>query len=93
MQPSKSPARSRNSPGQKKAILVPRGSFCCPGISLRRADTDASEPGMCAQVTAAIAMQLATLNTNARYLHEGLVSYAEALTATFPDELSVRTFP
>lgn len=44
---------------------------------------------ICAQVTAAIAMQLATLNTNARYLHEGLVSYAEALTATFPEELSV----
>ena len=44
---------------------------------------------MCAQVTAAIALQLATLNTNARYLHEGLSSYAEALTATFPEELSV----
>lgn len=41
------------------------------------------------QVTAAIALQLATLNTNARYLHEGLVTYAVALTQTFPPELSV----
>ncbi|EIE23028.1 PLP-dependent transferase [Coccomyxa subellipsoidea C-169] len=44
------------------------------------------------KVTAAIALQLATLNTNARYLHEGLSSYAEALTATFPEELSVAYF-
>ena len=41
------------------------------------------------QVVAAISKQLATLNTNSRYLHEGLCSYAEELTSTFPDPLSV----
>ena len=41
------------------------------------------------QVVEAISRQLATLNTNVRYLHEGLSSYAEALTATFPEPLSV----
>ena len=48
---------------------------------------------MCAQVTAAIAKQLATVNTNVRYLHDGLCNYAEALTATFPEQLSVGTAP
>ena len=42
-------------------------------------------------MTAAIAKQLATVNTNVRYLHDGLCTYAEALTATFPDPLSVST--
>lgn len=42
------------------------------------------------QVVAAITKQLATLNTNARYLHEGLCTYAEQLTSTFPEPLSVR---
>ncbi len=41
------------------------------------------------QVVAAISKQLATLNTNSRYLHEGLCSYAEELTSTFPEPLSV----
>ena len=46
-----------------------------------------AQPGV--QVVEAISRQLATLNTNVRYLHEGLSSYAEALTATFPEPLSV----
>ena len=41
------------------------------------------------QVTAAIAKQLATLNTNARYLHRGVVDFAEEVAATLPPELSV----
>lgn len=46
---------------------------------------------MCgAQVTAAVAKQMAILNTNARYLHGNLVSHAEALTASMPDPLEVR---
>lgn len=41
------------------------------------------------QVVTAISKQLATLNTNARYLHEGLCLYAEELVTTFPEPLSV----
>ena len=36
--------------------------------------------------------QLALLNTNTRYLHDIIVEYAEALTATLPDPLSVCFF-
>lgn len=39
-------------------------------------------------VLEAIGRQAATLNTHTRYLHEGILAYAEALTATFPSELS-----
>jgi 4-aminobutyrate aminotransferase-like enzyme len=39
-------------------------------------------------VLAAIARQAAILNTHTRYLHENILNYAEALTATFPSELS-----
>ncbi|MGV1792006.1 aspartate aminotransferase family protein [Rhizobium sp. A37_96] len=39
-------------------------------------------------VLEAIGRQAATLNTHTRYLHEGILAYAEALTATFPAELS-----
>ncbi|MCU9838112.1 aminotransferase class III-fold pyridoxal phosphate-dependent enzyme [Ruegeria sp. WL0004] len=35
------------------------------------------------RVVEAIAMQAATLNTHTRYLHEGILDYVEALTATF----------
>lgn len=40
-------------------------------------------------VVEAIARQAATLNTHTRYLHEGIVAYAERLTATFDRELSM----
>jgi 4-aminobutyrate aminotransferase-like enzyme len=36
--------------------------------------------------------QIATLNTNTRYLHDGLVEYAERLTATLPSKLKVCYF-
>ena len=36
--------------------------------------------------------QMAILNTNNRFLHDNLVLYAERLTATFPDALSVVFF-
>lgn len=39
-----------------------------------------------------MAQQLGTLNTNSRYLHEGLVQYSEALAATLPPPLEVRHF-
>lgn len=44
------------------------------------------------KVVAAAVDQLAVLNTNTRYLHDHLVDYAEALTATFPEPLSVVFF-
>jgi 4-aminobutyrate aminotransferase-like enzyme len=39
-------------------------------------------------VLEAIARQAETLNTHTRYLHENILDYAEALTATCPSELS-----
>ncbi|MFP3787223.1 aspartate aminotransferase family protein, partial [Burkholderia sp. SIMBA_024] len=40
----------------------------------------------------AIARQAAILNTNTRYLHDNIVSYAERLTATLPEGLTVASF-
>ena len=40
-------------------------------------------------VVEAIARQAATLNTHTRYLHEGIVRYAERLTAAFDPELTM----
>lgn len=39
------------------------------------------------KVVEAICRQAATLNTHTRYLHEGILDYVEALTATFDDPL------
>ncbi len=44
------------------------------------------------RVVEAAARQMAELNTNTRYLHDGLVEYALRLTATLPDSLSVCYF-
>ncbi len=44
------------------------------------------------KVVAAGQRQLAVLNTNTRYLHEEIVAFAEALTATLPEALSVVYF-
>ena len=44
------------------------------------------------RVVAAAQEQTAILNTNTRYLHETILSYAEALAATLPDPLSVCFF-
>jgi 4-aminobutyrate aminotransferase-like enzyme len=44
------------------------------------------------RVVEAITRQTAVLNTHTRYLHEGIVDYAEALTATFPGDLSQAMF-
>ena len=43
-------------------------------------------------VVRAIADQAAVLNTHTRYLHEGILDYAEALIATMPPELSQALF-
>ena len=44
------------------------------------------------RVVEAITKQTAILNTHTRYLHEGIVDYAETLTETFPDTLSQAMF-
>ncbi len=44
------------------------------------------------KVNAAAIRQMRVLNTNTRYLHQTLVDYAERLTATMPDPLSVCYF-
>lgn len=41
------------------------------------------------QVVKAVAKQLGTLNTNARYLHDNLVAHAELIAQTMPDPLEV----
>lgn len=43
-------------------------------------------------VVAALARQIATLNTNTRYLHETVVAYSERLTATMPAGLDTCLF-
>ena len=45
-----------------------------------------------AGVVAAAAAQMAELNTNSRFLNDRMVTYAEKLTATFPDKLNVCFF-
>jgi len=44
------------------------------------------------QVVDAIARQAATLNTHTRYLHEGILDYAERLLATMPEAVGHVTF-
>ncbi len=44
------------------------------------------------RVVAAAANQMAELNTNTRYLHDNIVTYAERLTSTLPNHLSVCFF-
>lgn len=43
-------------------------------------------------VVEALATQAAKLNTNTRYLHDNIISYAERLTATLPEGLTVSGF-
>ncbi len=44
------------------------------------------------EVVEAIATQAATLNTHTRYLHHGIIEYAEMIAATLPGDLSVCSF-
>lgn len=44
------------------------------------------------RVVAAVQRQIALLNTNTRYLHENILTYAERLTATLPASLQVCYF-
>ncbi len=44
------------------------------------------------EIVETIARQAAMLNTNTRYLHDNVIAYAEALTATLPPKLKVAAF-
>lgn len=44
------------------------------------------------EIVETIARQVAILNTNTRYLHDNVIAYAEALTATLPGRLKVAAF-
>ena len=43
-------------------------------------------------VVDALTRQIATLNTHSRYLHEGVLDYAQKLVAKFPDPLRIAMF-
>ncbi|ASP66851.1 aspartate aminotransferase family protein [Sinorhizobium meliloti] len=71
------------------------GVFLCDAAGERYLDAynNVSSVGHChPRVVEAITRQTAVLNTHTRYLHEGIVDYAEALTATFPEALSQAMF-
>ena len=44
------------------------------------------------EIVEVMARQAAQLNTNTRYLHDNIIAYAEALTATLPGKLKVAAF-
>jgi 4-aminobutyrate aminotransferase-like enzyme/Ser/Thr protein kinase RdoA (MazF antagonist) len=44
------------------------------------------------EIVETMAHQAAILNTNTRYLHDNVIAYAEALTATLPEKLKVAAF-
>ena len=45
-----------------------------------------------AEIVEAMSQQARRLNTNTRYLHDNIIAYAEALTATLPGKLKVAAF-
>ncbi len=72
---------------------VGRHLFDANGRSYLDCVNNVAHVGHChPRVVAAIAEQAAVLNTNTRYLHDNLVRYAERLTATLPESLSVCFF-
>jgi 4-aminobutyrate aminotransferase-like enzyme/Ser/Thr protein kinase RdoA (MazF antagonist) len=63
------------------------------GRSLLDAYNNVPSVGHChPRVVQALARQAATLNTNTRYLYRSVLEYADRLTATMPDDLSVCMF-
>lgn len=48
--------------------------------------------GLALQVVQAISEQLATLNTNVRYIHNSIVEFAERLVATLTTPLEVKFY-
>lgn len=68
--------------------------FCGRGLARRLSNLCSAHPvGHChPDVVQAGAEQMGTLNTNARFLHDNLVLYAQRLQATLPPALSVCYF-
>jgi 4-aminobutyrate aminotransferase-like enzyme/Ser/Thr protein kinase RdoA (MazF antagonist) len=73
-------------------IVRGTGQFLVDDMGRRYLDcvNNVAHVGHChPRVVAAGARQMAVLNTNTRYLHDALVEYAERLTSTLPEPLSV----
>jgi 4-aminobutyrate aminotransferase-like enzyme/Ser/Thr protein kinase RdoA (MazF antagonist) len=78
----------------KRPLKIVRGTgqFLVDDVGRRYLDcvNNVAHVGHChPRVVAAGARQMAVLNTNTRYLHDRLVGYAERLTSTLPEPLSV----
>lgn len=81
----------------KDKLTMVRGKGCwlidATGREYLDCVNNISHVGHChPHVVAALHKQASTLNTNTRYLHPSILNYAERLTATFPDPLSVVYF-
>lgn len=79
----------------KLKILRGEGAYLIDhtGRKLLDAVNNITHVGHChPHVVRALAGQAATLNTNSRYLSEGMLDYAERLTATLPGNLKVAYF-
>ncbi|MEP7371977.1 MAG: aminotransferase class III-fold pyridoxal phosphate-dependent enzyme [Chitinophagaceae bacterium] len=81
----------------KKNVKIVRGAlqylYDDSGNTYIDCVNNVSHVGHCHPVVVkAMQKQIATLNTNTRYLHDAIVEYAMMLTATLPKELSVCYF-
>lgn len=81
----------------KKSVKIVRGAlqylYDDKGNTFIDCVNNVSHVGHChPRVVKAMQKQIATLNTNTRYLHDNLVEFAQMLTATLPHELSVCYF-
>ena len=81
----------------EKPIQMVRGSgtslFDADGRKYLDAYNNVAHVGHChPHVVAALHNQASVLNTNTRYLHDNIVTYAERLAKTFPGDLSVCMF-
>ena len=73
-------------------IVRGEGCFLYDGAGRQYLDcvNNVAHVGHChPEVVAATCSQLATLNTNCRYLHDNYTDYSQALTSTMPDPLEV----
>jgi len=80
-----------------KPLNLVRGSGCvlydADGVAYLDAYNNVPSVGHChPHVVEAAARQLSQLNIHNRYLHQGIIEYAERLTSTLPDTLSNITF-
>lgn len=81
----------------KKPLKIIKGAFQYlyddKGNTFIDCVNNVSHVGHChPSVVKAMQKQIATLNTNTRYLHDALIDYSKALTKTLPSQLSVCYF-